>query len=482
MSTARRLLNGASWVYGSQLLTVVLQFGYAAVTSRAISPGGFGAYTIALAVTGLVSLLATGGLGQTVSRMVDLDSQRIKALVTYALLLGAFAGSVLFLSAPVWAWIWGVEASSEPIRWLAMSSSISPLLGLATGLMARTGRFRQLAIITVVSNVTGMTIGAVAVVTWHSASSLVVSAAVAQFLTLIGVMFATERQLFGVAPLRYGRSDIGFSGKLVFTNVLAYFTGNIVKFTMVRGIGAASLGHWNRAEVLTSIPLQQVQGAMIRAVYPEFRHDIDKSSRAKVVWTDMMILVAWVALTLSAIVLVIVPPLMPILFGAGWEVAEIVAGPLAIAGGLQIISTLLASAVEALGRFRWMVSTEIILIVLQVGAAIIVLFTQNIVLAVVALVFTNMVRHAWHVFLLGKHGYLNVPRLLKHYAIAASFSTCVALSLWVALQCLYLTHHSVIYWAIVLFCLLLPVSICLGMRSKLPAVVIARKYGLFRAS
>lgn len=482
MSTARRLIMGASWVYGAQVLTVALQFIYAAVTSRAVSPSGFGAYAIALAVTGLVSLLATGGLGQTVSRMIELDRRRIRALVTYALLLGATAGSVLLLSAPLWAWLWGVEASSEPIRWLSVSSSLSPLLGLATGLMARTGQFRRLAIITLVSNLSGMAIGAFAVVAWHSASSLVVSAAVAQLLTLVGAMFSTDRQLFGVGPLRNGQSDIGFSGKLASTSMLSYLTGNIVKFTMVRGIDAASLGHWNRAEVLTSIPMQQIQGALIRAVYPEFRHDIDESSRAKIVWTDMLILVAWVALTLSSIALVVVPPVVPILFGAGWEVAAAVAGPLAVIGGLQILSTLLASAVEALGRFRWIVSTEFILITLQVLAAILVLLTHNIWIAVLALIITNIVRHGWHVFLLGKHGYLDIPRLVKHYFIAAGFSAYIALTLWGALQFLSLTYLSNIYWFFAIFCLLVPLGVCFFARKTLPALVVARKYGLLRAS
>lgn len=465
-------------MYGSQLVTVAFQFLYAAVSSRAVSPSGFGAYAIALAVTGLVSLLATGGLGQTVSRMIEIDRQRLRALVTYALLLGAIAGSVLLLSAPVWAWLWGVEASSEPIRWLAINSCISPLLGLATGLMARTGKFRRLAVITLLSNLLGMAIGVVAVLTWHSASSLVVSAAVAQSLTLVGVMFSTEGQLLGIAPLRHGQSDIGYSGRLASTSMLAYLTGNIVKFTMVRGIDAASLGHWNRAEVLTSIPMQQIQGALIRAVYPEFRHDINDSSRARIVWTDMLILVAWAALTISAVALVVIPPIVPILFGGGWEVAASVAGPLALIGGLQILSTLLASAVEALGRFRWIVSTELILIVVQIIAAVLVLLSHSIWMAVIALVITNVVRHGWHIFLLGKHQYLDVPRLLRHYFVALLFAACVALTLWGALQFISLTYQSPTYWLLVSLCLLVPTSICYGMRKKLPAVVVARRYGL----
>ncbi|TLM84550.1 hypothetical protein FDW83_07500 [Pseudarthrobacter sp. NamE2] len=482
MTTARRLLAGASWVYGAQLLTVLAQFAYAAITSRAVGPDGFGAYAVALAVTGLVSLLATGGLGQTISRMNVMDQARIRPLLTYALILGVVCGLFLLLTAPFWGWLWGVESSSNPIRWLAISCSLSPFLGLATGLLARTGKFRNLAMITLGSNILGMVVGGLAVLHWQTASSLVVSTSVAQIMTLVGALLASERGLLGLSTLRKGQTDISYSGKLTSTNMLSYVTGNIVKFSMVRGIDAASLGHWNRAEVLTSIPMQQIQAALIRAVYPEFRHDIQESDRAKTVWTDMLILVAGASLMLSAAALVLVPPVVPLLFGPGWETAALLAGPLAIAGGLQIVSTLLASAVEALGRFRWIVSTEAILIGLQVIAAIFVLVTRNLWVAVLALVLTNVVRHGWHVFLLGRQGYLDVRRLLANYLFLVGISFIVALALWCSLELVKMSSSSFVYLILALFAAFIPISAGLVLRDRLPMVVIARKYGILPPS
>lgn len=480
MTTARAVLAGASWSYGSQLVTVVAQFVYAAITARLVGAAGFGEYAIALAVNGLVALLAMGGLGQAASRMIEIDRTRVRALVTYALLLGFAAGAVLFLTAPVWAWLWGVEASASPIRWLALSSCLSPLLGLATGLMARMGKFRGLAMITLGSNLAGMVVGGLAVTTWRSASSLIVSAAVAQMLTLLfALLLGTERHLLGLSALRKGKSEIGFSRRLTGTSTLAYLTGNIVKFSMARGIDGASLGYWNRAEVLTSIPMQQIQSALIRAVYPEFRHDISESSRARVAWTDLLILVAWLALTLSAFAFVLIPPLVPILFGDGWEMASSLAGPLAIAGALQILSTLLASAVEALGRFRWIVSTEVILIGVQIAAATMVIVFHNIWVAVWALVVTNLIRHGWHIFLLGRAGYLDVHRLLRHYSVALCFAAIVGSAVWSGLQFIYLSHISSMFWILAAATVLIPGALCVGLRGKLPAVAIARQYGFF---
>lgn len=480
MSTGRRLLAGAAWVYGAQLATVAVQFIYAAIASRSVAPAEFGAYAVALSVTGLVSLLAAGGLGETVSRMVDLQRDRLRALVTYSLILGAAGGLTLYLSAPMWVWLWGVDSALEPIRWLAISSVVSPFLGLSTGLMARSGRFRQLALITVASNVTGIVVGAVAVVIWRSASSLVVSVAVPPILIMLGSMLATDGQLLGLAKLSQGSGDIGYSGKLTFARCLQYATGNITKLSMTRGINAASLGYWNRAEVLTLIPFQQIQSALIGVAYPEFRHDIADSVRAKTVWTDMLILVIWIVLILSAGMAVLVPPLVPVLFGDRWEVTASLAGPLAIAGGLQVVSAMLASAIEVLGRFRWIWSTDAILIAIQVVAGVFIFVYKNIFIAVIALLLTNVIRHGWQIWLAGRYGYLDVARLLFHYLGAMMFSVLVAIVTWSVLQLGLAAPRYPMCGVLAILLVGGVAAIVFRIRERLPLVVLVRKYGFLR--
>lgn len=414
--------------------------------------------------------------------MVDLEEERLRSLVTYALILGVSGGTFLYLTAPMWASLWGVESATEPIRWLAIGSAISPFLGLSTGLMARTGKFRALALITVTSNIIGMAAGAAAVIVWESASALVVSNALAQLLIVVGSLLSTDRQLLGMSRLRRGNEDIGYSGKLMLANILSYLTGNITKVSMTRGIDASSLGFWNRAEVLSSIPFQQVQSALIRAAYPEFRHDIADSTRARAVWTDMLVLVAWIALTLCAGVYVFVPPLVPIIFGEGWNVAATLVGPLAVVGALQIVTTLLASAIEALGKFRWIWSTDVILIGLQVAAAVLIFVYRDIYIAVAALVLTNLVRHGWQVWLAGRSGYLNVPRLLAQYAYAAAFAGGLGAAAWLALWCFRVADAQPGSWMVGLAISVSTCAVIAVCRERFPAVVLARKYGFLNRS
>ncbi len=141
MRTAQRLLSGAGWLYSAQIVTVIVQFGYAAITSRSVDDGGFGAYAIALSVAGFVTLIANGGLGQSVGRMIEIEQSRLRSLVTYSLLLGTFSAIFTFATSSFWAWLWGASDAGPLIRWYSIVAFISPLLSLLRiiGLAGREG-------------------------------------------------------------------------------------------------------------------------------------------------------------------------------------------------------------------------------------------------------------------------------------------------------------------------------------------------------
>jgi O-antigen/teichoic acid export membrane protein len=480
LSKARGLLRGTVWLYGAQFITIAFQFFYAAFTSRIVDAQGFGAYAAALTVVGLASLLAMGGLGQSIARMECLGPDEVRPLVAYALMLGLVSFIFLFVSGSFWAWLWGIEALIHPLRWLTLSALISPLLGLSLGLAGRLGKFRKIASITLASNVAGMIAGAVAVSALQSAASLTASTITAQVLTLSLLLFtANDKLLFRKPSLRHGKTVLLYSRRITGTSFLSYLTGNIVKFSLGRTLDIGTLGQLNRAEVLTSIPLQQMQSALVRTVYPEFRHDIRSPDRANRVWTDMMILVAWVSLSISACMAVIVPALVPLLFGAGWDTAAQLIAPLAIAGGIQVMSTLLASALEALARFRWIFRIECILILVQVaGVGLLILLDDPLIVAYI-LIFTGLTRHAIQIVLLGRAGYLRVRRLLANYIFAAVFA-CFAAAV-VRLGVFIFATPAALTAQLLLLGLtaVMAVLVVYILRSKLPVFVIARRYKFF---
>ncbi|KTR94672.1 hypothetical protein NS220_08400 [Microbacterium testaceum] len=244
-------------------------------------------------------------------------------------------------------------------------------------------------------------------------------------------------------------------------------------------LGADTIGQWNRADVLSAVPFQQVQSALIPVVYPEFRHDLAGSDRTKAVWTDMLSLTAWLILPAAGVAAVLVPLVLPMLFGGGWDLAILLSPFICVAAAIQVVSTLLASAVEALGKFKWIWWTQGALLVVQIAVVGAIWATGSVLPAMAGLIASLVMQHAIYVALCAKHGYLDARRLLKRYTViilasALIFVTThlfVSLGKWLFEVNIFATSLTAVPLLSLLWTLWL-------IRGKLPPVRLARKYKL----
>lgn len=414
-------MAGASWVYGLQLLTVVVQLAYAALTSRLAEPGVFGAYSVALSIAALVNLLGSGGLSQTAARAPDAERSSTRPLATYALLLGVAAALFTLATADLWSAFWGAPQASGAVRLLAASALVMPFLSLSTGLLRRQGVFRQMAIATFAANVVGMIVGAAAVLVFRSPESLAVSAIVGQWGTLL---WAVTRLRGGLLPGRLAlRSDnVQFSTKLVAVSVFQYISGNAPRWSVSQFVGAGVLGAWNRADVLSTIPFSQLQNALMQVIYPEFRRYEVGTSAARAAWLDMLTLVAWLTLPVGAGIAGVGPEVVRLALGPGWELAGQILPLLAVLGAVQPLMILLAGALEAAELFKAIWLSEAVAFVLSAVGVAMVVVHQQYVFALLALIAAMIGRHVVHIVQAHRVRALGLRQLALGYAQPGVFA------------------------------------------------------------
>lgn len=426
MSTAKRLAAGAAWTYGSQVAVVFAQVGYAAVTSRAVAPEEFGYYAVALTMSGLFTLVATGGLSQTVSRLTNEEIESLPSLWSMAAILGFGCAAVAYLLANVFANLWATEEAAEVLRLLAVTAAVAPVVGLCSGLLRRAGKFKMVAGATLTSALLGMIIGSTAVIHYRTAESLAVSVVVAQTVLAVYLTFSVRGSISFARP--WGRSNpTSFSVKVICSYLFQYLVSYLPRFSAAHVTPAAALGQWNRAEVLGYVPFQQMQAALVPVVYPEFRHDRSDSHRAYVVWTDILALVAWITFPVGLAAAATLPVLIPILFGDGWDQAAWLAIPLALAGTIQAVVNLLAAGMEALGRFKVIWVVNLLQLLAQLGLALSVLITRSVWPAVLGLVLCQVISHVVMVTAASRSNLLEPRRLVRNYLGATMSGALVAL-------------------------------------------------------
>ncbi len=401
---------------------MILQLVYAGVTSRLVADTGFGAFAVATSLLAAVTLIAQGGLGEATARTPELHPGKLSFLVLVAIGLGLVAGMSVVLLAEPWAALWNAPDAVNPARLIAVSAFLAPLSGLLLGIQRRLGNFRALAISMVATSFAGMVIGVVAVVIAPGPMTLLVSQMAASAFLAVVSLILTRRHWWAKPDAAAAQADLGFALRVLGIWMLAYLSLNMGKWSVSRWVGADALGQWNRADVLTAIPISQGTRAVTQAVYPELRHDIGVQSRTRQAWTDYLVLVAWIFFPLAAILAGTAPIATSILFGPGWGLAAVIAPFVAIQYGIFAVETALANALESVGRFRLRVWTALASVAVIAAGAIMTKMTGSWAVAMAALIAASILQHLLQVVFTTRFGALDGRSLAKGYSYSLAVS------------------------------------------------------------
>lgn len=478
MATAGAVARGAVWNYSAQIVTVLVQFGYAAITSRLLAPHEFGAYAAGYASAQLINLIGLAGLQQVVGRMTELVPSRLAGLLSYSAAVGVAAAALTYFSAPVWATIWGVPDSVGPLRVLAGMSFLTPLVALGNGLNLRLGTFRRLAMRTVVANAVGMALGVVCVLSLRSAESLAIAPVLSQLGVAALLLWSCRAHFRGRPDWRALLEDVRYSGKSLVSALLTYSSSTIGRLTVSQSIGTVPLGNWNRADAITSNPFWTLGAAMASALFPEFRHDIGDRSRAHRVWSDLLGILGWVCVPLGVLVSVLAPVLVHVLLGDGWELAAGYASALAILGAVQPVAFLLVSGFEAIGRFSWIWGGYIAAFISNVAAALAALGTRDVWPVFAGTLVGYTLLHVLHLRRAHREGLVDLRRVLTHYGQIAAFCLPLAAVLFVLVHWGLVASVSPLLPVAVLVAAAGGAALVLRHPTRFPPLRLAHTYGL----
>ncbi|GGG21822.1 hypothetical protein GCM10007304_39570 [Rhodococcoides trifolii] len=394
-----------------------------------------------------------------------------------ALISGAVVSMALLLSANLWSDLWGTPEAVNPTRIIALFVLAAPQSVVMQGVARRRGSYKLLAISTVTANVVGMGVGVACALQFRSASALVVSPILSQVLVPILIQIGLRRFYYPAFDKEISKTITPFVGKVLVFGLLAYAGRNVPRIAVSRFLGSSVYGNWNRSDVLTSMPLQTVETAIVQVVYPEFRHDILDRKRAHDNWANMMLLVAWIGVPTSVGLGVVAPHLIPILFGPGWQIAAIIAPGLALASGLQMPGSVLSSGLQATNNQTQTWISEGLVLVIQVWCVVPLIIYGNIWFAIGGVIAAPVIRHTSDLYYANRHGLVNLRLLLPGYANVIVSSTALGAGLYFLLDFAFDGDRPLVpRFALTLMAALVALTLVFVFRRRLPPVKIAKQY------
>ena len=331
MSFRRSLI----WSYLGQFVAFIGTFGGSVVVARLLSPHELGIFGIAMALSGVLSVFTSFGVGSYVVRDGALDSRTLDTAFTVNALLCLLLSCLLLAASFA-----GQRLFDDPgVGQVLELSAISPLLSIvgfrASVMFQREMLYGTIAAIGVLNNLSSMAVTVAAA--WLGYSYLSPA-----YGTLTGAIIANaaygwkgRAQWSLRCSLAEWKSIATFGVRLIFIGGVSQMTGRLCEIVLAKAQSLTALGLYGRASGLSNMIWTNLYGSATQVIFSQLSKDLRETGEVRTTFVRSMrnmLALVWPMLIGLA---VLSKPVIAIIYGERWLAA---AAPLSLLMLMQAFS------------------------------------------------------------------------------------------------------------------------------------------------
>ena len=317
--------RGAVWVFLGTVLNLLVRLGSMSVLARLLTPADYGVVAAAMALFAFVALVGEAGFRPALVQRTDIEQRHISvaftATVAGGLLLWAAA---YFAGRPVEAFF-RIDGLAEVIQVLGVALFIQCIAVAPRAILAREMKFRTLAAMETVSYVAGYALVSIACGLAGLRYWSLVAGQIAQLAVMCAIALFLCRRRLGL------NFDIRTFVDLTRTSI-AYSVTALVNLIALQGdsllvgrlMGSHALGLYGRAYQLMTLPVTLLNQVLDYVLFPSLsriQHDRDRMGESLHRSSSLS---ALVGLPAGAVLAILSPEVVAVLFGDQWgEVAPV---------------------------------------------------------------------------------------------------------------------------------------------------------------
>lgn len=368
-SIGRSGVSAVKWSAVSTVSRFALQLVAQVILARTLGPETFGIFAIGMVILTFANFVSQFGFSWSLLQRSEVTDEDIRFAWTWQVLVGILTMVALYFMAPLLAGYFREPRAEAVIEWLSLACLLNAAAGPATFLLQRELDFRAVGIIQVVSYAIGY--GAVgvpmALLGWG------VSSLVAAWLVQAAVQFIASyaRKPHALKPLFWypgANVAMGTGRAVFFTNIVNWVLNNLDRIIIARLLNATSMGLYNVAYNLATMPNSLLLGALQPAFLAAGARLQDELPRLGRAYLQMLATICVLGFPVFMFLALISNDLVRVLYGPQWSEAGWVLGILFLAIPAYVIWGISTPVLWNTGRKNHEFALQIPLVILGVAA------------------------------------------------------------------------------------------------------------------
>ncbi|MFE4498560.1 lipopolysaccharide biosynthesis protein [Rhodococcus sp. NPDC056743] len=336
MTLAQSAARGSAITLVSQAIKLVIMLGSTIILARLLSPTDYGLVAMVVALIGVAEVFRDFGLSMAALQSRTLTSQQQSNLFWINTLVGGVLTAIVFSLAGPISSFYSEPALVEIVRALSVTFLLGGLSTQFKVSINRDLRFVALAAVDLIPFVFAFLIALILALSIGNFWALV-----SQQVTLAGVGLVASVAFSRWRPGLPRRTDMGnlltFGVSYAATQLISYGTRNVDSIALGRSAGASSLGMYDRAYSLVSLPLTQINTPLSRVAIPVLSRLADQPARFFRYLRHAQLVALYLTASVFLLLAAVGDQLVLLLLGPDWEVAGQILRILAISGVFRSI-------------------------------------------------------------------------------------------------------------------------------------------------
>ena len=356
-STTKR---GLVWSAIERFGTQGVQFVFAVVLARLLSPEAYGIIAMPMVFLALAQIFIDSGFSSALVRKPDLTESDLSTAFYFNIVVGVVCYLILYVLSPFIADFYETPILSDLLKVTSLTVLFNPLCIVQQTILTKKIDFKTQAKVSLLTTILAGIVGIIMAFKGYGVWALVVQQVGSSFARVIALWYLSSWR-----PKAQWSSESfhylwNYGCKLLASGVLDTIYNNIYPIVIGKYYSAGSLGVYTRAQHFADLPSMNVTGVLQRVTFPVLSSIQNEEDRLARSYRQLLRLSAFVVFPLMAMLAGIAEPMIRILLGEQWIETVLLLQIICFAKILYPIHAINLNLLQVKGRSDLFLRLEII--------------------------------------------------------------------------------------------------------------------------
>jgi len=402
MSLSGKIKHAGKWQSLSVIVLNIIQLGYFAIMTRLLFKEDYGLMAVVNGIIGIGNIFIQGGMGSALIQRKNITNKHINGALQTSLLIGLVLYALFYFLSPYISSIYNDVRLEDLIKVASLNLILLALNNISMSLLFKNYFFKHTALVNVISNVLGYSIGVYLAMQGYGVWSLVLATLIASLCSTIALFYFAPIKIKLKIFYREAGELFGFGSGMILLSLSNFLSDRGLNLIFGKIFAQDILGIYERTSSLKSLPSRFLSNVINKVMFPVMSEIQNEDDKLTGIYKFGLGLVNSIMIPTTVFLVFFAPEIVQLLMGPKW--VDVVF-PLRIMFFVLIFSnsgSMTDSVIRAKGLVYKNVTRKYIFTVIIITLSGILGYYYGINGAAVGIVISNFINYLMMIFLVKK--------------------------------------------------------------------------------